>query len=964
MNIFNSGRKSQLSRGIARIWMSLMLAGLMGVAQAQYAGFYSGAYIGGETGTWRFTIDDFQNVSGYITDPYGSQYSGSGSVSASGGVVIGFVSAGASFTAQIDAAGRVAGTWTNASYGLSGSFSGTRKNPTITSISPLPACEVGTAYKQTLKASGATTPYTWLIVAGSLPDGFSLSSSGVITGTAQAVMSADFTVQVTGGNSLTATKAFSLQGALPVPVPPVITWANPAAIAYGTALSATQLNAKANVPGTYEYTPAAGSKLSAGTQSLNVTFTPTDSAHYTSAQKSVSLVVAKGAQTITFPAPPALRYGDADVDLTASATSGLAVSYVSSNPAVATIVNGNQLHVVGVGSVTVTASQAGDVNWKAAPAVARTLVIGKQLQAIDFPALASRPMGGADFAPGATASSGLTVTFTSSAPAVATIVAGKIHLVGKGTAVITASQAGNANWAAAAPAKQTLVVTPGSQSITFLPLPSKGVGDVDFAPGATASSGLAVTYVSSNLKVATIVAGKIHVLGDGTSTITAKQAGNASWSAAVEVTQTFTVGGKATPVLTWGNPAAINYGTVLSATQLNAKANVPGTYAYSPPAGTKLPVGQQSLNVLFIPTDAAKYNTTQKSVFLTVNKVAATVTLAGLSQTYTGQPRSVTATTVPAGLPVDITYGGSPDAPTAVGSYPVVATVNDPNAGGTKSATLLVGKGNQTINFASLPTMHMGDADAALTASAASGLAVSYTSSNAKVATIVDGKIHFVGVGAAYITATQGGDSNWNAALAVKQLLTVGPEQTTLDIAAYAGLSGTRTYHWTEPNKVDTTWSTDVTPTTRNGREVYLVQEYSAYGTPDDQTFLLADVSAGLFETGGLNDNGKPTESTRYWTPDLPRLMKTFVPGQEYSVKLTRNDMPGYTLTWKIKTVAEKVTVPYGTYDTYKVSLTLSIPLALGGGTHTDICWYAANLGLIKRVQDVITLWELTDYQP
>ena len=62
---------------------------------------------------------------------------------------------------------------------------------------------------------------------------------------------------------------------------PVITWATPADITYGTALSATQLNATASVPGTFVYTPAAGTVLNAGAaQTLSVTFTPTDAANY------------------------------------------------------------------------------------------------------------------------------------------------------------------------------------------------------------------------------------------------------------------------------------------------------------------------------------------------------------------------------------------------------------------------------------------------------------------------------------------------------------------------------------------------------------------------------------------------------------------------------------------------------------------------------------------------------------
>ena len=57
---------------------------------------------------------------------------------------------------------------------------------------------------------------------------------------------------------------------------PKITWAKPAAITYDTALSGTQLDATASVPGSFVYSPAAGTVLTAGTQTLSVTFTPSD----------------------------------------------------------------------------------------------------------------------------------------------------------------------------------------------------------------------------------------------------------------------------------------------------------------------------------------------------------------------------------------------------------------------------------------------------------------------------------------------------------------------------------------------------------------------------------------------------------------------------------------------------------------------------------------------------------------
>ncbi|MBC7888459.1 MAG: choice-of-anchor D domain-containing protein [Ferruginibacter sp.] len=83
------------------------------------------------------------------------------------------------------------------------------------------------------------------------------------------------------------------------------------------------------------------------------------------------------------------------------------------------------------------------------------------------------------------------------------------------------------------------------QTITFYELPIKVTGSADFDPGATSSAGLPITYTSSRTTVATIVAGKIHLVGAGTATITANQAGDANTNLAKSVSQLLTV----TPVL-------------------------------------------------------------------------------------------------------------------------------------------------------------------------------------------------------------------------------------------------------------------------------------------------------------------------------------------------------------------------------------------------------------------------------
>ena len=85
-----------------------------------------------------------------------------------------------------------------------------------------------------------------------------------------------------------------------VKVTPVISWANPADIVYGTALRSAQLCAAASVPGEFAYTPGFGAVLSAGdSQTLHVDFTPTDTAKYSNTSMNVSINVKKAAVTIT-----------------------------------------------------------------------------------------------------------------------------------------------------------------------------------------------------------------------------------------------------------------------------------------------------------------------------------------------------------------------------------------------------------------------------------------------------------------------------------------------------------------------------------------------------------------------------------------------------------------------------------------------------------------------------------------
>jgi hypothetical protein len=88
-----------------------------------------------------------------------------------------------------------------------------------------------------------------------------------------------------------------------------------------------------------------------------------------------------------------------------------------------------------------------------------------------------------------------------------------------------------------------------------------------------------------------------------------------------DATQTFTLtiaANQATPVISWTNPATIYQGEALGSTQLNATANVAGTFAYSPSAGTVLSLGMHTLSVTFTPTNAAAYTTATATVQISV----------------------------------------------------------------------------------------------------------------------------------------------------------------------------------------------------------------------------------------------------------------------------------------------------------------------------------------------------------
>lgn len=171
------------------------------------------------------------------------------------------------------------------------------------------------------------------------------------------------------------------------------------------------------------------------------------------------------AQTITFDEIPPKKLSDPPFTLAAVASSGLVItSYTSSNQTVATI-SGSTVTTHSLGVSNITARQAGNATYAPAKYV-RTLVVGKEPQTIDFTAIPEKTYGDEDFALEAVASSGLPVTFSINNPSVATLTGNMVHITGGGTALVTASQAGDAAYNPAEDVVLTLTVNKAVLTLT------------------------------------------------------------------------------------------------------------------------------------------------------------------------------------------------------------------------------------------------------------------------------------------------------------------------------------------------------------------------------------------------------------------------------------------------------------------------------------------------------------------
>ena len=406
-------------------------------------------------------------------------------------------------------------------------------------------------------------------------------------------------------------------GAYELPPAVQIEWSTPAPIVYGTPLSNSQLNASANdgeVPnpgpvfGSFVYTPAVGAVLQAGEdQTLSTTFTPNELREFRVTEATVLIDVMKADPVLTWSDPADIVYLTplSSTQLDATEQNGLAGSF-EYTPASGTILQAGSDQ-----QLSVTFTPTDSVNYNTASANVLIDVL-KATPSISW----SNP---ADISYGTLLSgTQLNATVDGNLPGTFTYdpVAGTLLDVGENqplNVLFTPTDTANYNDVGAS---VDIDVVKADPELSW-PDPDDIVYGTPLSGtqlNATVSGGVTGNFVYTPGSGDILDAGPDQLLTvDFTPTgVDATRYNAATTTAEINVV-------KADPSITWNDPAAIPHGTVLSATQLNATADVAGSFTYTPDAGTALGVGNgQALNVTFSPDDAGNFNTAVASVTIDV----------------------------------------------------------------------------------------------------------------------------------------------------------------------------------------------------------------------------------------------------------------------------------------------------------------------------------------------------------
>jgi uncharacterized repeat protein (TIGR02543 family) len=263
-----------------------------------------------------------------------------------------------------------------------------------------------------------------------------------------------------------------------------------------------------------------------------------------------------------------------------------------------------------------------------------------------------------------------------------------------------------------------------AQSITFSDATTHTFGDlpVDLTTlftGGLSGKALTFTLLSGPGALSGSNNSILTFNGAGNIVVQASQAGNVTYAAAAGTQQTIAVK-KAVAAVTFTGSLSQTYdGTQKSVAATTVPPGVAVAVTYN--GSATAPISAGTYAVLATISDA-NYQGTAASDNLVIAQAPATVTLNGSpSQGYDGTAKSLTATTVPPGVAVAVTYSGSTSAPINAGTYQVVASITDPNYTGTAAnGSLTVTQKTPAITWSTPSAIVSGTALSATQLNAAS----------------------------------------------------------------------------------------------------------------------------------------------------------------------------------------------------------------------------------------------------
>jgi N-acetylneuraminic acid mutarotase len=361
-------------------------------------------------------------------------------------------------------------------------------------------------------------------------------------------------------------------------------------------------------------------------------------------------------QTITFPTIAGAWYALQQITLSATASSGLAVSFATTTPTVCTV-SGNTASLLIGGSCILQATQAGNAFYGAATPVTQVVAAHLAHQSITVTPVTGTKYALSQLALSASSNSGLPVTLSSVTPTVCTLSGNTASFLIAGTCDIHATQAGNATYAAAPLLAVGIDVHPILQTITFTTVPSPEYPLTKVTLSATSTSGLTVSFASITPTVCTVSGKTASLLTAGNCYLHAVQTGNPDYAAAPIVTQLVVV----TPLsqtITWPAITATQYAA--STLPLAATASSGLAVAFASTTPTVCTVAGTTASLLTTGTCILKATQTGNAIYaaapvlqqsLVVHLAAQTITFPTIG-TQTAGANVTLAATASSGLTV------------------------------------------------------------------------------------------------------------------------------------------------------------------------------------------------------------------------------------------------------------------------------------------------------------------------